>query len=380
MRWFLLCVSVAITQGFVVIPLIKSKSLRNNLKERGLLEDFFQAEHQTLSRKYVLGLDPPDTAPTEHLINYMDNEYFGVIQIGTPPQEFKVVFDTGSADLWVPSVSCTSSACTNHHRFSPRLSSSYQPTDRVVSISYGTGSMSGVLGFDTVKVANFEDTHQGLVLSETESIFLSYSPFDGVLGLAYPSLSVSGVPPVFDNIWSKGLIDQDLFSVYLNSDKGSSVTFGGINPAFYSGSLQWVDVTVQKYWQITIDSISMDGQVIACHDGCATIVDTGTSVIAGHPEAISSIQEIIGSKPDKYGLYTVSCDSVGSLPDIIITINGVKYPLPASAYINQFPGSCSSGFQTTSGLWILGDIFIRQYFVVFDRGNNRVGFAPAIKS
>ncbi|XP_006899903.1 PREDICTED: pepsin A-like [Elephantulus edwardii] len=383
MKWLLLLTLVALSECLVKIPLVKKKSLRQNLIDHGLMKDFLQKYDINPASKYFK--EAATMLSTQPLVNYMDMEYFGTIGIGTPAQEFTVIFDTGSSNLWVPSVYCSSPACSNHNRFNPQASSTYQATSQTVSIAYGTGSMTGILGYDTVQVGGIADTNQIFGLSETEpGSFLYYSPFDGILGLAYPSIAASGATPVFDNMWNQGLVSQDLFSVYLSSDdqSGSVVMFGGIDSSYYTGSLNWVPLSSEGYWQITVDSITMNGQPIACSGSCQAIVDTGTSLLSGPTNAIAYIQSYIGASENSNGQMAISCSAINSLPDIVFTINGIQYPLPASAYILQNQQGCVSGFQgmnipTESGeLWILGDVFIRQYFAVFDRANNAVGLAP----
>nr|XP_008506472.1 PREDICTED: pepsin A-like [Equus przewalskii] len=385
MKWLLLLSLVALSECLIYnVPLVKRKSLRQNLRENGLLEDFLKQHPRNPASKYF-PKEAATLAATEGLENYKDEEYFGTISIGTPPQEFTVIFDTGSSKLWVPSTYCSSLACSDHNRFNPEDSSTYEATSESISITYGTGSMTGVLRYNTVRVGGIEDTNQIFGLSESEpSSFLYYAPFDGILGLAYPSISSSGATPVFDNIWDQGLVSQDLFSVYLSSDdeSGSMVIFSGIDSSYYSGSLCWVPVSEEAYWQITVDSITMNGESIACSGGCQAIVDTGTSLLAGPPSAIDNIQSYIGASEDYSSEAVISCSSIDSLPDIVFTINGVEFPLSPSAYILEEHDSCISGFEgmdldTSSGeLWILGDVFIRQYFTVFDRANNQICLAP----
>nr|XP_014722413.2 pepsin II-4-like [Equus asinus] len=385
MKWLLLLSLVALSECLIYkVPLVRKKSLRQNLIEHGLLEDFLKKHTPNPASKFF----PKEAATlvdSEPLENYLDEEYFGTISIGTPPQEFTVIFDTGSSNLWVPSTYCSSLACYDHKRFNPEKSSTYQATSESISITYGTGSMTGILGYDTVRVGGIEDTNQIFGLSEKEpGFFLFLAPFDGILGLGYPSISASGATPVFDNIWDQGLVSQDLFSVYLSSDdeSGSVVMFGGIDSSYYTGSLHWVPVTTEGYWQITVDSITINGESIACSGGCQAIVDTGTSLLAGPTSGIDNIQSYIGARKDLLGEEVISCSAIDSLPDIVFTMNGVEFPLPPSAYILKEDDSCISGFEgmdldTSSGeLWILGDVFIRQYFTVFDRANNQVGLAP----
>ncbi|XP_058158934.1 LOW QUALITY PROTEIN: chymosin-like [Dasypus novemcinctus] len=370
---------LALSQGGRVtrIPLYKGKSLRTALKEQGLLEDFLSKHPDAISGKNSsLGV------AQEPLTNYLDSQYFGKIYIGTPPQEFTVVFDTGSSDLWVPSVYCTSDACENHRRFDPAKSSSFRSLGRPLSIQYGTGSMQGELGSDTVSVSSLVVPHQTVGLSTQEpGVVFTYSEFDGILGLAYPSLAAPYSVPVFDNMMARHLLAQDLFSVYMGrSGQGSMLTLGAIDPSYYSGSLHWVPVTVQEYWQFTVDSVTVDDVVVACDGGCQAILDTGTSMLAGPSSDILNIQTVIGATQGLYGQFDVNCTSLSSMPTVVFEINGRKYPLPPSAYTNQDPGVCTSGFQGNgdSQQWILGDVFLREYYSVFDRASNRVGLAKAV--
>uniref|UniRef100_A0A096MPA5 Peptidase A1 domain-containing protein n=1 Tax=Papio anubis TaxID=9555 RepID=A0A096MPA5_PAPAN len=357
MKWLLLLGLVALSECIIH---------KHNLSEHGLLKDFLKKHNLNPARKYF---------PQAEM------EYFGTIGIGTPAQDFTVIFDTGSSNLWVPSVYCSSLACTNHKRFNPQDSSTYQSTSGTLSITYGTGSMTGILGYDTVQVGGISDTNQIFGLSETEpGSFLYYAPFDGILGLAYPSISSSGATPVFDNIWNQGLVSQDLFSVYLSADdqSGSVMIFGGIDSSYYTGSLNWVPVSVEGSGK---SPITMNGEAISSGLRACAIVDTAP-LLTGPTSPIANIQSDIGASENSDGEMVVSCSAISSLPDIVFTINGIQYPVPPSAYILQSQGSCTSGFQgmdvpTESGeLWILGDVFIRQYFTVFDRANNQVGLAP----
>ncbi|XP_006750713.2 pepsin F-like, partial [Leptonychotes weddellii] len=226
----------------------------------------------------------------------------------------------------------------------------------------------------------------GLSLREP-SKFMEYAVFDGILGLGYPSLGLGGTLPIFDNLWKQGLISEERFAFYLSKkeEEGSVVMFGGVDHSYYSGELNWVPVSKALYWQLSVDSISMNEMVIACDGGCEAIIDTGTSLLIGPSDVVFNIQKIIDAKQSYSGEYIIDCDAVSTLPDIVFTINGINYSVPASAYIREdHQGTCYSNFDEGKGglllsdSWILGDVFLRLYFTVFDRGNNTIGLAPAV--
>uniref|UniRef100_A0A673AL60 Peptidase A1 domain-containing protein n=1 Tax=Sphaeramia orbicularis TaxID=375764 RepID=A0A673AL60_9TELE len=213
--------------------------------------------------------------------------------------------------------------------------------------------MTGFLGYDTVTVGGLAVKNQVFGLSETEAPFMQYIHPDGILGLAYP-LSASRATPVFDNMMKQSLVSQDLFSVYLSSH--------------FSGSISWIPLSHELYWQISVDSVTINGQVVACNGGCQMIVDTGTSLIAGPQNDISNINRYVGANGNQYGDYLVNCNSVAQMPDLTFQTMD-RIGLCGLVCLSD----CCLCLQ--SHLWILGDVFIRHYYSIFNRAQNMVGLA-----
>ncbi|NXG72440.1 PEPA protein, partial [Baryphthengus martii] len=357
------------------LPLWKGKSLRTALRESGFLDEYLEQHPYNPATKFF-----PSWASYEPLRNYMDNEYYGYICIGTPCQNFTVIFDTGSANLWVPSIYCQSHSCSDHHRFNPNKSSTFVATNESFSIGYGTGNLSGILGYDTVIIAHFTIVSQifGLSVSEPGDFFY-YTPFDGILGLAYPSISSAGATPVFDNMMMQKLVKKDLFSVYLSRHEraGSFILFGDIDPLYTITGITWIKLSAETYWQISMSKVTVRGKTVACSEGCQAILDTGTSRLVVPNAVLGNIQKALGANSNGQ----VNCFTIPFMPTVTFNINGTAFPLSPYAYVIREGVSCILGFDgmdvpTEEGeLWILGDVFLRSYYSIYDRANNRVGLS-----
>uniref|UniRef100_A0A1A8BF21 Napsin A aspartic peptidase n=1 Tax=Nothobranchius kadleci TaxID=1051664 RepID=A0A1A8BF21_NOTKA len=256
-----LCVFAAllITQCAAVIrvPLHKTRSLRRLMSDNGRSLEELRALAVTSGAPDVA---PSPGLPVERLTNFMDAQYYGVISVGTPPQDFSVLFDTGSSNLWVPSIHCSffDLACWIHRRYNSKKSSTYVKNGTEFSIRYGRGSLSGFISEDTVSVAGLPVANQQFGEAVTQpGITFAVARFDGVLGMAYPSISVANVTPVFDTAMAAKLLPQNLFSVFISRDPtaavGGELVLGGTDPQYYTGDLHYVNVTRKAYWQISMD-------------------------------------------------------------------------------------------------------------------------------
>ncbi|NWI14567.1 RENI protein, partial [Crypturellus soui] len=398
------------------IPLRRMPSIRQTLREMGVKVSDVFPELRAGGRRGAAG-PRNGTAPTV-LTNYLDTQYFGEISIGTPAQTFKVVFDTGSANLWVPSRKCSPlySACVSHSRYDSSKSRTYVANGTGFAIRYGTGSVKGFLSQDIVMVSDIPIVQVFAEATALPAFPFIFARFDGVLGMGYPSQAIDGITPVFDRILSQRILKEDVFSVYYSRNSplqpGGEIILGGSDPAYYSGDFHYVSVSKSGFWQIRMKGVSVGAETLFCKEGCSVAIDTGASYITGPAGPVSVLMKAIGAaemaegevsgaaascargprlrlSPVSFVLqFVVDCDKVPQLPNISFHLGGKAYGLSGPAYVlrqSQYGEDiCVVAFSgldippPAGPLWILGASFIGHYYTTFDRRNNRVGFATAL--
>jgi hypothetical protein len=325
---------------------------------------------------------------SEIIKDYSNAQYYGVVKIGTPPQEFQVIYDTGSSNLWVPEVGCVHCGYKFIHggknKYDASLSETFMEDGSEFSIQYGSGAVSGKFEKDTVTLAQDIDVENQMFATIHDAggmgIGYAFGYFDGILGLGFDSISVGGVKTVFHNAMEQGKLEKPVFAFYLGDNADGELTFGGYDATKFEGELTWVKLSEATYWRIDLDGVKIGSFSTGSTDA---IVDSGTSLITGPTEDIRKIANEIGATPTITGQYTIDCDLVEDLPEITWMIDGKEYVVPGKDLVLQTAGMCifammGMDFPAPGPQWILGDVFMRKYYTVFDYENEQIGFAKAL--
>eukprot|EP00928_Gymnodinium_smaydae_P002782 TRINITY_DN11007_c0_g1_i1.p1 TRINITY_DN11007_c0_g1~~TRINITY_DN11007_c0_g1_i1.p1 ORF type:complete len:504 (+),score=118.20 TRINITY_DN11007_c0_g1_i1:82-1512(+) len=317
--------------------------------------------------------------------------YFGTVSVGFPePQDFRVVFDTGSAHFFVPSTSCSAVTCQKHRRFNASASASAIEVDfdgvpiaaspastaaseesendeddedrDVVAISYGTGEVLGNFYSEVVclqpsrrsafspKAATIagrgplaepdqrDECSRVRVICATEMSDDPFSAFDfdGVLGLGLEALSLRPEFNFFGQMANAGAV-APIFGVFVAADEHaqSEITFGGHDPVRITAPLQWAPVVAPErgYWQVRVSGVRVgDERLDLCgNSDCVGIVDTGTSMLGVPRPHLQALHvQLARLAPAGSGM-DVNCQSIEG-PRLTLELDGFSVHMEASDY------------------------------------------------
>lgn len=287
-----------------------------------------------------------------------------------------MVLDTGSSNLWVPSHSCWSPACWVHSTFKSDESSTFAKNGTTFDIQYGSGGVKGIESGDNVALGGI--TVQGATFGEATTLsgisFLA-AQFDGILGLAFDTISVNHVEPIFYAMVRQKLIEDASFSFFLTKEAGqagSELVIGGVDPAYAKSEFKYYDLAMENYWFINMTGLSIGDY--STQDNLHAIVDSGTSVIVGPKDIINKMTAQLPA--------TLDCSKMDTYPDLTFTLGQDEYVLKPAEYILNVENTvCQLGLiamdlpPQLGNAFILGDSFMKTYYTHFDMANKRVGFA-----
>lgn len=343
------------------------------------------------------------------------SEYYGKISLGSPPQDFDVVFDTGSGNIVLPTLKCSDEACTEHHRFSSTASSSslqlaledgspLQPgQDRdTTTITYGTGKLTGEYIKDTLCLRqglghepNTPATSRCLdvdflgVTQESRFPFTEL-PFDGIFGLGLDGLSAG---PTFNFVGrlvaAKGSPIKPVFAFFLrrmDAEEDSEITFGGYRTDRLKGEVTWMPVPKDEandkgYWLVTMRDIYVRGQPLhICDDfrenpRCQVAMDTGTALMMGPSHSVGELLKALGGCTAPIPSITFVMDAVGG--------GTVDITLDAEDFAEVKGDECAFAFQPMDlpphlgPMWVFGQTALRKYYTIYDASTWQVGIGLA---
>eukprot|EP00398_MALV-I-01_sp_L67-1_P000651 gene651-577_t len=338
------------------------------------------------------------------LVNGNNVMYTAWVGIGTPRQDAKMIFDTGSSHFWVNSDFCKSDVCVNKNQFFMDKSSSFlQRTDkRSRDVTYGAGYVRMLYGTDKVWFGDQQ-------LPTPEMIGLAYDmdpdafrelPNDGIIGLGPISgLSMSERPESLLSFFKETqALPRNIFTVYLSPGNPGSkeskgwIEFGDVPTRYMANpdaELSWVPIVRGgRWWEMRLFDVYVGAQSTGyCRrHRCSAVADTGSTDIAVPMEDYRMLQKHIRTRRD--------CSQTGDIPPLTFvfeTTNGktARLTIPGSQFIMSYESQITHTTHCETYLrplpaafaarstYVLGMPFLRQYLSVYDFENDRVGFTEA---
>lgn len=351
------------------------------------------------------------------------------VEVGSPGQEFLLLFDTGSSDVWVSSPKCTTKegCVSGQHVYNSSASSTYSPSKYEFEITYGSGSDNGSYFVDQVTVANITLSKQIVAMVDDSAGTISdQSPsdqliVDGVFGAGFPlGTAMYGkynvtYPTVPQALYETKLIPAPMFSVYMgpvfadaasSSSTTGSVVFGGYDQSLIGGEIVYSDLVtsdigdqkgVYEEWSILVPRIVINqgqaGEHQLTFDQEAFLMDTGSNFVYIPEQDANALASALVPTFTRNGTFYEGDCAPYENSDTTVSFHfqassqskGTVYiTLPLHRllrHVDSAGQTCRLSISASSGSdYILGNYVLGHFVTIFDFGNKRVGFAPVASS
>jgi hypothetical protein len=334
------------------------------------------------------------------LINQFNTMYYSAVKLGTPAQDFLLLFDTGSSNVWVQDKTCPSQICDclvksdecpqaskAHPKFDGSKSSTYKSMgDEQYELKYGTGSCKGALAEDTMVVGDLTATGQDFLHVVQVATPFNSAPFDGLVGLGFDGLATpSTAQPWLYTVAKEKQLSSVTVTFEMVDNKDGHLVIGEAQTGLYADSkIVWSDVLEfsigYAFWAIGVDTIKVAGSEFHAAGGGSVpgIVDSGTSCLILPDQIFDAFQE--GYERGGGDCSSGQCLGPCSGPSITYSISGYEYEITSDDYLQGGGSICAACVQnggSGSTNMLLGDVFHRKYPITYDFDGKRVGLPTA---
>jgi len=319
-------------------------------------------------------------APIQH-----DAQFLAPISVGG--QTIMMDFDTGSSDLWLFSTALPAAQSEGRTLYDPAKSQTFQQmVGSSFAVTFGdSSSVSGnIVGTDVVDIGGVSVTQAVELATQVSASFIENTQSNGLVGLAFSSINTvvpQGVKTFLDSIQNQ--LALPVLTANLKHNTAGSYSFGRIDKTEFTGNLAFTPVDNSNgFWQFESNSFAVgNGAVQANQEQNPAIADTGTSLLLLDPSVVNAYwSEVEGAAFDSdENAITFPCNAV--LPDLHVALGANNMGTIPGSLLNYFQLSnsrCFGALQSSgsSAVQIMGDIMFKAQFVVFNIGDNTLGFAP----
>jgi len=232
------------------------------------------------------------------------------VKVGTPPQRFELVADTGSNTLIVQSCICQDlGACpstfgrcfrgnsTSTFSIARDASNDSATHPEVWILKYGSGDIEALVSSDVVSLGSYSVRMNSSLLLMVSQALKFDSSFEGILGLGVPNLTVNTGPhggthrpQMLTSFLEEAKVKR--FSLCFNSGAD------GVLALDYAAPAKLLPSVFHEHWQLRLRGASVAGHALSmAQDSPAyAIPDSGTTLVTGPQEQITSLMEFICSE------------------------------------------------------------------------------------